>query len=96
MATVLVPTPLRRLTNGQAKVDASGSDIASVLQSVNEQFPGFDEKLIDDEGNVKRFINVFLNNDEIRSLQGMQTPVSENDSISIVPAMAGGQVIQHG
>ena len=75
MATVLVPTPLRRLTDGQSKVVAPGGDIAAVLQSVNSQFPGFNEKLIDDDGNVKRFINVFVNNDEIRTLQGMETPV---------------------
>jgi len=96
MATVLVPTPLRRLTNGQSKVDAPGDNIAAVFRSVNDQYPGFDEKLMDDEGNVKRFINVFLNNDEIRSLQGMDTPVSDDDKVSIVPAMAGGQELQHG
>lgn len=95
MATVLVPTPLRRLTKGQAKVDAPGNDIAAVFRAVNEQYPGFDEKLMDDDGNVKRFINVFLNNDEIRSLQGMETPVSDEDKVSIVPAMAGGQEMQN-
>jgi sulfur-carrier protein len=91
MATVLIPTPLRRLTGGQSKVVAPGNDISAVLQSVDEQYPGFNQKLIDDDGNVKRFINVFVNNDEIRSLQGMETPVSNDDRISIVPAMAGGQ-----
>ena len=91
MATVFVPTPLRRLTGGQSKVVAPGDDIGAVLKSVNAQYPGFDEKLIDEDGNVKRFINVFVNNDEIRSLQGMQTPVSDDDRVSIVPAMAGGQ-----
>ena len=91
MATVFVPTPLRRLTGGQSKVVAPGGDIGAVLESVNAQYPGFDEKLIDEDGNVKRFINVFVNNDEIRSLQGMQTPVSDDDRVSIVPAMAGGQ-----
>ncbi len=96
MATVLVPTPLRRLTNGQSKVEAQGNDIAAVLQSVNEQYPGFDEKLIDDDGNVKRFINVFINNDEIRSLQGMQSPVAAEDKVSIVPAMAGGRETHRG
>ena len=96
MATVLVPTPLRRLTKGQSKVDAPGDNIAAVFRSVNDQYPGFDEKLMDDEGNVKRFINVFLNNDEIRSLQGMDTPVADDDKVSFVPAMAGGQETQLG
>ncbi len=91
MATVLVPTPLRRLTDGRSKVSAKGSDISAVLQAVNEQYPGFNEKLIGEDGDVKRFINVFVNNNEIRSLQGLKTPVTEDDSISIVPAMAGGQ-----
>jgi molybdopterin synthase sulfur carrier subunit len=95
MATVLVPTPLRRLTNGESKVLASGDSIAAVFRAVNEQYPGFDEKLIDDEGNVKRFINVFVNNDEIRTLQGMETPVSDSDQVSIVPAMAGGAEAHH-
>lgn len=96
MATVLVPTPLRRLTGGQSKVVVPGGDIEAVLKAVGEQYPGFDEKLIDEDGNVKRFINVFVNNDEIRSLQGMQTPVADDDSVSIVPAMAGGQERRHG
>ena len=91
MATVFVPTPLRRLTGGQAKVDAPGRDIAGVFQAMDDQFPGVSQKLLDDDGHVKRFINVFLNDDEIRSLQGMSTPVQDSDRVSIVPAMAGGQ-----
>jgi len=91
MATVFVPTPLRRLTGGQSKVEATGQDIAAVFQAMDEQFPGVSEKLLDEDGHVKRFINVFVNDDEIRSLQGMSTPVKESDRVSIVPAMAGGQ-----
>jgi len=91
MATVFVPTPLRRLTGGHSKVEAAGHDIAGVFQAMDAQFPGVSEKLLDEEGDVKRFINVFLNDDEIRSLQGMSTPVQDGDRVSIVPAMAGGQ-----
>ncbi len=91
MATVLVPTPLRRLTGGQAKVIVEGNDISSLLQAVDQKFPGIAEKVLDGDGNVKRFINVFVNDSEIRTLQGLQTPVSESDRVSIVPAMAGGQ-----
>lgn len=90
MATVFIPTPLRRLTGGEAKVAVQGDTIAAVLADIGKQYPGFDEKLVDEHGEVKRFINVFINNAEIRSLQGMQTPVAVGDSISIVPAMAGG------
>jgi len=91
MATVLVPTPLRRLTGGQSKLTVDGATVGGVLNAVDAQYPGLAEKLIDDEGNVKRFINVFLNDNEIRTLQGLGTPVGADDKVSIVPAMAGGQ-----
>ena len=91
MATVLVPTPLRRLTGGQAKLEVRGSDVGALLVASDQQFPGITDKVLDDDGNVKRFINVFVNDDEIRTLQGLQTPVGPADRVSIVPAMAGGQ-----
>ncbi len=91
MATVFVPTPLRRLTGGQAKVEVDGEDVGTLIQAVNTQFPGVADRLLDDDGNIKRFINVFVNDDEIRNLQGMHTPVQAADRVSIVPAMAGGQ-----
>ena len=91
MATVLVPTPLRRLTGGQSKVTVEGQDIGSLIQAIDQKFPGIAEKVLDGDGNVKRFINVFVNDSEIRTLQGLQTPVRESDRVSIVPAMAGGQ-----
>lgn len=91
MATVFVPTPLRRLTGGQAKLTVEGSDVGTLLQTLNQQYPGIAAKVLDDDGNVKRFINVFVNDEEIRTLQGLTTVVKENDRVSIVPAMAGGQ-----
>ncbi|MCB0081373.1 MAG: MoaD/ThiS family protein [Caldilineaceae bacterium] len=91
MATVLVPTPLRRLTGGQSKVEVTGNDVGALLTAIDGQFPGIRTKLLDDNGEVKRFINVFVNDDEIRTLQGLDTPVKESDKVSIVPAMAGGQ-----
>lgn len=91
MATVLVPTPLRRLTGGQSKLTAEGENIGALLRAVDAQYPGIADRVFDAEGNVKRFINVFLNDDEIRTLQGLDTPVGANDRVSIVPAMAGGQ-----
>jgi molybdopterin synthase sulfur carrier subunit len=91
MATVLVPTPLRRLTGGQSKLDILGSDVGSLIQTVNQQYPGIAEKVLDGDGNVKRFINIFVNDNEIRTLQGLATPVGTDDKVSIVPAMAGGQ-----
>lgn len=90
MATVYVPTPLRRLTGGQAKVEVPGNDVGSIIQAIDAQYPGVADRLLDDDGNIKRFINVFVNDAEIRGLQGLHTPVGENDRVSIVPAMAGG------
>lgn len=91
MAIVLVPTPLRRLTGGQAKVEVDGADIGTLIQAINSQYPGVAGKLLDDDGNIKRFINVFVNDTEVRSLQGLHTPVRTQDKVSIVPAMAGGR-----
>jgi sulfur-carrier protein len=90
MATVLVPTPLRRFTGGQSKLTVDASSVSGVLQAVDAQHPGIADKVLDGDGNVKRFINIFLNDNEIRTLQGLDTPVGANDKVSIVPAMAGG------
>ncbi|MCC6169805.1 MAG: MoaD/ThiS family protein [Caldilineaceae bacterium] len=90
MATVLVPTPLRRLTGGNSKLIVDAATVGDVLAAVDSQYPGISDKLLDGDGNVKRFINIFLNDDEIRALQGLETPVDTADRVSIVPAMAGG------
>ena len=90
MATVFVPTALRRFTAGQSKVEASGSTVGEVIGQLEGSYPGIGERLLDENGNVKRFINVFRNDDEIRTLDGLATTVGESDRISIVPAMAGG------
>ena len=88
--TVNIPTPLRRLTGGQSRVQVEGNDIQGVIASLEAQFPGIRDRLLDENGEIKRFINVYLNEDEIRTLQGKETPVADGDQISIVPAMAGG------
>ena len=91
MATVLIPTPLRRLTGGQSKLNVEGADISALIHAMDSQFPGIAEKVLDGSGDVKRFINIFVNDEEMRNLQGMTTPIKESDNVSIVPAMAGGQ-----
>ena len=91
MATVFIPTPLRRLTGGQSKITEDAATVGELLSSLDQQFPGIEEKLLDGDGNLKRFINIFRNDDEIRTLAGLATPVREDDKISIVPAMAGGR-----
>ena len=91
MATVLIPTPLRRLTGGQSKLNVEGADISALIHAMDSQFPGIAEKVLDGRGDVKRFINIFVNDEEMRNLQGMTTPIKESDKVSIVPAMAGGR-----
>jgi molybdopterin converting factor small subunit len=90
MATVLLPTPLRRLAGGQSKVTVDAADLGALIQQLEEHYPGMGEKVLDGSGEIKRFINVFVNENEVRTLQGLSTPVAESDRISIVPAMAGG------
>jgi molybdopterin converting factor small subunit len=90
MPTVLIPTPLRRLTANQAKVDVPGDTVDALLHNLDEAYPGIGERLLDADGQIKRFINVFVNENEVRTLQGLSTPVAEADKVSIVPAMAGG------
>lgn len=92
MATVYVPTPLRRLTEGQSRVDVEAATIRELVDQLEDQFPGVRDRLVEEEsGEIKRFINVFVNGEEIRSLQGEDTELGEDDEVSIIPAMAGGR-----
>lgn len=91
MSTVFIPTTLRRLTANQSKVEVAGTTVDDILAALETAHPGFRDRLFDSSGQVKRFINVFVNDDEIRTLEGLATPVRPTDKISIVPAMAGGQ-----
>ena len=90
MATVRIPTPLRKLTNGLEEVKASGGTIAAIITSLESQYPGLRERICDDQGKVRRFVNIFKNDEDIRFLQSLETPVTETDELSIVPAIAGG------
>lgn len=90
MTIVYIPTPLRKITNGQAKVQSEGQTVGEVIERLEKSFPGFKDRLCDESGSVKRFINIFVNGEEIRTLQGLQTPVKDTDEVSVIPAMAGG------
>lgn len=90
MATVRIPTPLRKLTNGLEEVSAAGATIGEILKDLEQHYPGMKERLCDDKGQVRRFVNIFANDEDIRFLQNLETPVKEKDEISIVPAIAGG------
>jgi len=90
MPTVRIPTPLRKLTNNQEEVNASGATLGAVLDELNAAFPGLGERIVDEHGTIRRFVNIFVNDEDVRFLQEKETPVKEADVISIVPAIAGG------
>jgi sulfur-carrier protein len=90
MASVRIPTPLRKLTNGQEEVKASGGSVAAVIADLDQKYPGLRERICDDQGKVRRFVNIFKNEEDIRFLQNLDTPVADTDELSIVPAIAGG------
>lgn len=90
MSKVRIPTPLRKLTAGKEEVSVAGATVRDILDDLDRQHPGIRARLFDDGGSVKKFINVFANEEDIRFLQGLDTPVTDRDEISIVPAIAGG------
>lgn len=89
--TVRVPGPLRRLTSGSAEVQVEGATVSQALQDLESKYPGFADRLYDPSGSLRQFINIYLNDSDIRFGQGLETPVGENDDLSIVPAVAGGR-----
>jgi molybdopterin converting factor small subunit len=90
VALVRIPTPLRKLTQGQEEVSAAGATVAEIITDLESNYPGIKARICDDEGKVRRFVNIFANDEDIRFLQNLDTPVGESDEISIVPAIAGG------
>lgn len=88
--TVRIPAPLRKLTNGQGDVTASATNIAGLVENLEASFPGLKERLCDASGAIRPFVNIYLNDEDIRFLQGPDTPLSDGDAVSIVPAIAGG------
>ena len=90
MPTVRIPTPLRKLTNELEVVSAAGGNVGELLDNLEKAFPGIGERICDEQGNVRRFVNIFVNDEDIRFLEDRATPVKETDEISIVPAIAGG------
>ena len=88
--TVRIPTPLQRLTNGQGEVACEGKTVTELLSDLERRYPGIKERICDQNGKLRRFVNVFVNEEDIRFLQGDQTPVKDGDEVSIIPAIAGG------
>jgi len=91
MATVIIPTPLRKFTNNTARLTVQAKTISDMIQLLITQFPDLRKHLLDANGSIPSFINIFVNDDDIRNLQREQTVVMEGATVSIVPAIAGGR-----
>lgn len=88
--TVKIPTVLRKHTDGNATIEASGGDVKELIHDIVRQFPDFKDKVLSDDGQLHRFINVYANDEDVRYLQGVETKVSDGDTVAILPAVAGG------
>jgi sulfur-carrier protein len=87
---VRIPTPLRRLTGGHGEVTTEGTTVQHLLDNLERDYPGIKERLCDEQGQLRRFVNIYLNDEDIRFAQGAETRLKEGDEVSIVPAIAGG------
>jgi molybdopterin synthase sulfur carrier subunit len=90
MATLKIPTPLRYYTDGQAEVSVAGSDVATAMRNLVEQFPTLEQHLYSSKGELRAFVNLFLGENNIKDLQGLETPLSEGDTLRLIPSIAGG------
>ena len=90
MPTVLIPTPLRKLTNELETVSGTGATVGELIDNLDQAFPGLKDRVCDEAGNVRRFVNIYVNGEDIRFLEEKATAVKDSDEISIVPAIAGG------
>ena len=90
MAQFRIPGPLRRLSEGEVTVDVEAHDLASAIDALDARYPGFRDRLLDEKGDLRQFVNVYLNDEDVRLGSGLQARVGEKDEISIVPAVAGG------
>jgi len=90
MPTIRIPAPLRRLTNNQEEIPVEGLSLGAILNELNHIYPGLSDRILDEQGDIRRFVNIFVNDEDVRFLQLKETPIEESDVISIVPALAGG------
>ena len=88
--SVKIPTPLRKLTDGNSTVSVSGSDITNIISNLENKYPGIKDRICEENGEIRPFVNIFVNGEDIRYLEGLNSKLSENDEVSIVPAVAGG------
>lgn len=87
---VRIPTALRRYSNGAAEITIDAASVVDAISALESQCPGIRERLVDDSGEIRRFINLYVNGEDVRFVNGLQTPLKAGDEVSIVPAMAGG------
>ncbi|HHL40166.1 MAG TPA: MoaD/ThiS family protein [Deltaproteobacteria bacterium] len=87
---VRIPTPLRKITGGQDEVTAEGATVSEVIEDLEKRHPGLKERICDEDGNLRRFINIYINDEDIRFRDNLSTPTSDGDELSIIPAIAGG------
>jgi len=88
--SVKLPRPFRRMTQGQTEILLNGSCVRELLDDLESKHPGIQEKIYDDRNQLRRFINVYVNNEDIRFLEGLDTPISESDKVTVISAIAGG------
>jgi len=89
-ATVRIPTPLRTMTQGRDEVQVEGASVREALTSLEKEATGIQARICDDKGELRRFVNIFLNDEDVRHMRGLDSPVKDGDVLSIVPAIAGG------
>ena len=89
-AKVRIPTPLRKLTDNQELIEVNAETVGAAIAELQSRYPGIKERLLDDTGAVRRFVNVYVNEEDIRFLENQQTPIKDGDEVSIIPAIAGG------
>ena len=89
---VKIPTPLRSLTQDQGLVSISATNVESAINELEKQFPGIKERVCEEDGSLRRFVNIYINGEDIRFLDDLQSSIKDNDEISIVPAVAGGTI----
>lgn len=87
---VRIPTPLRKITNGSDEVIAEGANISEVIEDLEKNYPGIKERICEENGELRRFVNLYLNDEDIRFKENLETKLSDNDELSIIPAIAGG------
>ncbi|GJL68639.1 MAG: MoaD family protein [Nitrospirales bacterium] len=90
MIKVRIPTPLRPMTGGKSEVEIAGNTVSEIIDNLNSAHPGIKERVYDEQGEVRRFINIYVNEEDIRFLTGKDTPLKDGDEVSIIPAIAGG------